>query len=132
MKVRVGSCPDSWGVWFPSDDQQIPWRRFLDEIVEAGYQATELGPYGYLPTDIPTLRRELESRRLTGIVAIGENCHGPDAFGKVERSQAGGRECRPGRPSRGLHGGKAGLDALADHKCIARVTQPHRAATAGA
>ena len=65
MKVRVGSCPVSWGVWFPSDDKQIPWRRFLDELVEAGFEATELGPYGYLPTDIPTLKRELESRRLT-------------------------------------------------------------------
>lgn len=59
MKVRVGSCPVSWGVWFPSDDKQIPWQRFLDELVEAGFEATELGPYGYLPTDIPTLKREL-------------------------------------------------------------------------
>ena len=65
MKVRVGSCPVSWGVWFPRDEKQIPWQRFLDELVEAGYEATELGPYGYLPTDIPTLERELESRRLT-------------------------------------------------------------------
>ena len=65
MTIRVGSCPDSWGVWFPSDEKQPPWRQFLDEIVAAGYEGTELGPYGYLPTDLPTLRRELSSRGLT-------------------------------------------------------------------
>lgn len=64
MKVTVGSAPDSWGVWFPDDPKQIPWQRFLDEIVEAGYQWTELGPYGYLPTDLSSLRRELKSRDL--------------------------------------------------------------------
>ena len=52
MKLRLGSAPDSWGVWFPSDPKQIPWQRFLDEIAEAGYEWTELGPYGYLPTDL--------------------------------------------------------------------------------
>jgi inosose dehydratase len=64
MNIRVGSAPDSWGVWFPSDPRQIPWTRFLDEISEAGYEWTELGPIGYMPTDIPTLRNELAKRRL--------------------------------------------------------------------
>jgi inosose dehydratase len=64
MNIRIGSAPDSWGVWFPSDSKQIPWQRFLDEIVLAGYEWTELGPYGYLPTDLPTLRAELDKRRL--------------------------------------------------------------------
>ena len=57
MNIYLGSAPDSWGVWFPSDPRQIPWERFLDEIAEAGYEWTELGPFGYLPTDLPTLRR---------------------------------------------------------------------------
>jgi len=64
MNIKVGSAPDSWGVWFPQDDKQIPWQRCLDEIAEAGYEWTELGPYGYLPTDLPTLQRELRSRGL--------------------------------------------------------------------
>lgn len=64
MEIKVGSAPDSWGVWFPSDPKQTPWSRFLDEIAEAGYEWTELGPYGYLPTDLPTLRAELEKRNL--------------------------------------------------------------------
>lgn len=64
MDIKIGSAPDSWGVWFPSDSKQTPWNRFLDEIVEAGYEWTELGPYGYLPTDLGQLRSELEKRKL--------------------------------------------------------------------
>ena len=32
MNIRLGSAPDSWGVWFPSDPRQIPWERYLDEV----------------------------------------------------------------------------------------------------
>ena len=64
MNIQIGSAPDSWGVWFPSDPKQIPWQRFLDEIVEAGYQWTELGPYGYLPKDLAAVRAELDRRGL--------------------------------------------------------------------
>ena len=64
MKVTVGTGPDSWGIWFPDDPKQIPWHRFLDEAVEAGYEWIELGPYGYLPTNLQVLRSELERRRL--------------------------------------------------------------------
>jgi inosose dehydratase len=64
MSIEVGTCPDSWGIWFANDPLQTPWRRFLDEVVEAGYTWIELGPYGYLPTDSSVLRRELDSRGL--------------------------------------------------------------------
>ncbi|CAM5332674.1 hypothetical protein GCM10010329_37760 [Streptomyces spiroverticillatus] len=63
-RLRIGSAPDSWGVWFPSDDRQVPWRRFLDEVSGAGYEWIELGPYGYLPPEPETLLPELESRGL--------------------------------------------------------------------
>ena len=26
-KLTIGVCPDQWGVWFPEDPLQIPWRR---------------------------------------------------------------------------------------------------------
>ena len=64
MNIKIGSAPDSWGVWFPSDSKQTPWNRFLDEIVEAGYEWTELGPYGYLPTNLNLLTSELGKRGL--------------------------------------------------------------------
>src|SRR5262249_58163216 len=91
MNIRLGSAPDSWGVWFPSDPQQIPWQRFLDEIVEAGYEWTELGPYGYLPTDLPALRAELDRRGLkaTAAFAMG-HLEDPDAWPELERQMLGG------------------------------------------
>ena len=55
MKLEIGTAPDSWGVWFPSDEKQIDWARYLDEARAAGYGWTELGPFGYMPTDGPRL-----------------------------------------------------------------------------
>ncbi|MFG2633315.1 sugar phosphate isomerase/epimerase family protein [Streptomyces sp. NPDC048362] len=63
-RIRVGSAPDSWGVWFPDDPRQVPWERFLDEVAEAGYDWIELGPYGYLPTDPAHLAEEVARRNL--------------------------------------------------------------------
>ncbi|MCS0638626.1 sugar phosphate isomerase/epimerase [Streptomyces sp. LP05-1] len=63
-RIRVGSAPDSWGVWFPEDPRQVPWQRFLDEVARAGYEWIELGPYGYLPTDPAVLTEETARRGL--------------------------------------------------------------------
>jgi inosose dehydratase len=62
--LRIGTAPDSWGVWFPDHFRQIPWQRFLDEVQAAGYHWIELGPYGYLPTDPHELEDELGRRHL--------------------------------------------------------------------
>ena len=47
MSMRVASAPVSWGVMenipLPEDYSA---GRVLDEITEAGYSGTELGPYG--------------------------------------------------------------------------------------
>lgn len=64
-KLRLGTAPDSWGVWFPDDPNQVHWSRFLDEVRDAGYKWVELGPYGYLPTEPDRLRSELGARGLT-------------------------------------------------------------------
>ncbi|KHD75317.1 sugar phosphate isomerase/epimerase family protein [Actinoplanes utahensis] len=66
--LRLGSCPDSWGVWYADDPRQTPWQRFLDELAGAGYRWLELGPYGYLPTDPGRLADEIAARglRVTG------------------------------------------------------------------
>ena len=63
-ELRIGTAPDSWGVWFPDDPGQIPWERFLDEVQAAGYHWIELGPFGYLPTDPNRLGDELAKRDL--------------------------------------------------------------------
>src|SRR5436189_6203325 len=75
-RLRLGTCPDSWGVWFADDPLQTPWQRFLDELAGVGYQWLELGPYGYLPTDPAQLTDELEKRglRVSG-QAVGAPLH---------------------------------------------------------
>jgi inosose dehydratase len=72
-RLLLGSCPDSWGVWYADDPKQTPWNRFLDEIAEVGYEWIELGPYGYLPTDPAKLRDELGRRSLK---VAGGTMHG--------------------------------------------------------
>ncbi|GAA2606427.1 sugar phosphate isomerase/epimerase [Streptomyces roseoviolaceus] len=76
----LGSAPDSWGVWFPEDEHQVPYPRFLDELVQAGYEWLELGPYGYLPTDPQRLKAELDAR--------GLKVSGGTAFGALHRPEA--------------------------------------------
>jgi inosose dehydratase len=47
------------------DPLQTPWQRYLDEVAEAGYRYTELGPFGYLPPDPGIVREEYAKRGLT-------------------------------------------------------------------
>jgi inosose dehydratase len=63
-RLTLGTAPDSWGVWFPSDPHQVGWRQYLNEIAQAGYLWTELGPSGFLPQDPAQLRDELDARGL--------------------------------------------------------------------
>jgi inosose dehydratase len=64
-RLRLGTAPDSWGVWFADDPHQVSWKQYLDEIAQAGYLYTELGPSGFLPQDPAQLRDELAARGLT-------------------------------------------------------------------
>jgi inosose dehydratase len=63
--VRIGSAPVSWGVFeVESGGTQLPWAQVLDEIAATGYEGTELGPWGYLPTEPARLGEELRRRGL--------------------------------------------------------------------
>ena len=64
-QLRLGTAPDSWGVWFPADPHQVGWQQYLDEVAKAGYLYTELGPQGFLPQDPAQLNDELAARGLT-------------------------------------------------------------------
>jgi inosose dehydratase len=83
-EVTVGIAPDSWGVWFADDPRQTPWSRYLDEVASLGFTWTELGPYGYMPTDRAELERELETRRLRlAAGAVMFDLEDPDAAARV-------------------------------------------------
>lgn len=83
-RITVGSAPDSWGVWFPSDPEQTTADRFLREVSGAGYDWIELGPYGYLPTDPSELADALSTHGL-GVSAgtVFEHLHRPDSWEDV-------------------------------------------------
>ena len=58
-------APDSWGVLdYPGPSWEQSYELMLDEMVEAGYTGTELGPYGFFPTDPKVLQPELQKRKL--------------------------------------------------------------------
>lgn len=64
--IHFASAPVSWGVQDdPGPAWEQPYDRILEEIVSAGYTGTELGPYGYFPTDPAVLTRSLQQRALT-------------------------------------------------------------------
>lgn len=64
--IRIGNAPVSWGVFSatPEEGVNLDYHQVMDEIALAGYEGTELGPYGYYPTDPVLLRTELEQRNL--------------------------------------------------------------------
>jgi inosose dehydratase len=64
-RFLFASAPDSWGVLdYPGPSWKQSYETMLDEMVQAGYTGSELGPYGFFPTDPEILRPQLEKRKL--------------------------------------------------------------------
>ena len=65
-KFRFATAPVSWGISdYPDPSWEQPYETILDEIAACGYAGTELGPYGYFPTDPDVLRPVLHRKNLT-------------------------------------------------------------------
>ena len=63
--MRVANAPCSWGALeFDWAGPAPSFVRVLDEMSAADYAGTELGDWGFLPTDPATLSAELSKRRL--------------------------------------------------------------------
>ena len=63
---RVATAPISWGVCeVPGWGYQLPVDRVLAEMADAGFTHTELGSWGYLPTDPGDLRTTLDGHGLS-------------------------------------------------------------------
>src|SRR5579862_9509551 len=64
-RFQFASAPDSWGVLdYPGPSWEQSYEKMLDEMVGAGYAGTELGPYGFFPTDPKILQPQLVKRKL--------------------------------------------------------------------
>jgi len=62
---NFASAPDSWGVLdYPGPSWNQSYEKMLDEMVAAGYTGSELGPYGFFPTDPAVLKPQLDKRKL--------------------------------------------------------------------
>lgn len=89
QKIQVGNAPCSWGTleFEGLDVNPIGYTQMLNELVETGYTATELGDWGFMPTEPAALRKEIESRKLKMLGAYVQ-C----AFKKAEAHAAGQEE----------------------------------------
>jgi inosose dehydratase len=69
--IAVANAPCSWGVLeFESRSAGPGYEQVLDEIAASGYAGTELGDWGFMPTDPAVLRRLLVARKLAMVGAF--------------------------------------------------------------
>lgn len=63
--IKIANAPCSWGVLeFELEGKAPDYIQVLNEIKETGYEGTELGDWGFMPTDPIKLNSELQKRGL--------------------------------------------------------------------
>lgn len=87
MAIKIATAPVSWGIFevegFGTDKT---YGQVLDEMAEAGYSGTELGPYGFLPSNPNVLQAELSVRGLHLVSAfVPIPLSEPSAYERAER-----------------------------------------------
>src|SRR5689334_20245706 len=69
--IRIANAPCSWGVLEFEDKSASPgFEQVLDEIAQTGYVGTELGDWGFMPTEPARLQDELQERKLAMVGAF--------------------------------------------------------------
>ena len=64
--IRVANAPCSWGVLeFDGASEPAPFTQVLDEMQSAGYDGTELGDWGFMPTHPRQLADAVSRRHLS-------------------------------------------------------------------
>ena len=67
--IRIANAPCSWGALeFDLQGKSAGYELVLDEMQQTGYAGTELGDWGFMPTDPGKLKEELRKR---GLVLLG-------------------------------------------------------------
>jgi inosose dehydratase len=65
-KIKIANAPCSWGALeFELEGKSLGYEQVLDEIAETGYIGTELGDWGFMPTDPKELHAEIAKRNLS-------------------------------------------------------------------
>ena len=64
-KIKIANAPCSWGALeFELDGKGMGYEQVLDELVETGYAGTELGDWGFMPTDPLQLHLAIAGRKI--------------------------------------------------------------------
>lgn len=62
--IKIANAPCSWGVLeFDLEGEKLGFEQVLDEMKAAGYAGTELGDWGFMPTDPEQLQQEIAKRQ---------------------------------------------------------------------
>jgi inosose dehydratase len=121
--IRLANAPCSWGVLeFEGTRKTAPCDRVLDEIRDSGYAGTELGDWGFMPTDPDQLKGTVANRGLQLVAAFV-----PVALSDASVQKAGAaRAVRTARLLRAA-GGPEAIIVLSDDNA----TVPERERNAG-
>ncbi|MBA4385481.1 MAG: xylose isomerase, partial [Anaerolinea sp.] len=69
--IKIANAPCSWGALeFDLQGKPATFDVVLDEMQKTGYEGTELGDWGFMPTDPDVLKKELAKRSLTMLGAF--------------------------------------------------------------
>lgn len=63
--INIANAPCSWGALeFELEGKAMGYRQVLSEMVETGYTGTELGDWGFMPSNPQELRKVLDEKKL--------------------------------------------------------------------
>lgn len=88
-KIKIANAPCSWGALeFDLEGEGAGFDAVLNEMVETGYEGTELGDWGFMPTDPESLKKELSNRKLELLgafvpVALDKKAHHKEGIQKA-------------------------------------------------
>ncbi len=83
--IQIANAPCSWGALeFELEGKSLGYKQVLSEMVETGYAGTELGDWGFMPSNAEDLRKVLDEKKLQLLGAFV-----PVALSKEEAHDAG-------------------------------------------
>jgi inosose dehydratase len=83
--IKIANAPCSWGALeFDLEGKSLGYQQVLSEMVETGYEGTELGDWGFMPSNPDELKKVLDENKLQLLGAFV-----PVALSKLEEHAAG-------------------------------------------